>query len=164
MAKTSLVINANNMSRPEQQFNDLVKTEGHIDEAVVASVYDQLKPVEPQQLIGKWVGGSFDTGHPTHETLKDFKWAGKDYRSIDDVDPIMIYTDDGERKWLESYGHARLRKVEFRGVVTTAMVYDNFPILDPFRYVSEDVVMGAMDSKLEPNAGTYFFYLTRIKA
>lgn len=44
------------------------------------------------------------------------------------------------------------------------MVYDDFPIIDPFRYVSEDVVMGAMDTKLEPNAGTYFFYLNRIKA
>lgn len=49
-------------------------------------------------------------------------------------------------------------------MVTTAMVYDNFPILDPFRYVSEDVVMGAMDSKVQgPNDGTYYFYLTRIK-
>lgn len=94
--------------RPEQQFHDLVKTEGHIEESVVAGVYDQLKPVEPQQLIGQWTGGSFDTGHPTHETLKDFKWAGKDYRSVDDVDPIMIYTEDGQRKWLEEYGHARV--------------------------------------------------------
>lgn len=48
-------------------------------------------------------------------------------------------------------------------MVTTAMIYDNFPILDPFRYVSEDVVMGAMDTKLQPDDGTYFFYLTRIK-
>lgn len=44
------------------------------------------------------------------------------------------------------------------------MIYDNLPILDPFRYVSEDVLMGAMDSKIQqPGDGTYYFYLTRIK-
>lgn len=71
-------------------------------------MYDQLKTVEPQQMIGKWTGGSFDTGHPTHKTLKDFKWAGKDYRSVDDVDPIMVYEEDGSRKWFSQYGHARV--------------------------------------------------------
>ncbi|CAN8101316.1 unnamed protein product [Discula destructiva] len=151
------------MTSPEQQFTELTKTEGHIDEATVAAVYDQLKPVEPEQLIGQWLGGSFDTGHPTHATLRDFKWAGKDYRSVDDVDPVMVYAEDGTRTWAEKFGHARLRKVEFRGAVTTAMIYDNLPILDPFRFVSEDVIMGAMDTKLQPNDGTYFFYLTRIK-
>lgn len=50
-------------------------------------------------------------------------------------------------------------------MVTAGMVYDNFPIIDPFRYVSEDVVMGAMDTKLQqPGDGTYFFYLNRIKS
>lgn len=57
-------------------------------------------------MIGSWKGGSFDTGHSTHKTLDDFKWAGKDFRSVDDVDPIMIYKDDGSRVWLEKFGHA----------------------------------------------------------
>lgn len=57
---------------------------------------------------------------------------------------------------------AQLRKVEFRGVVTTAMVYDNFPIIDAFRYIEDDIVIGAMDNKLNPaGEGTYYFYLTR---
>lgn len=71
-------------------------------------MYDQLKPVAPEQMIGSWKGGSFDTGHSTHKTLDDFKWAGKDFRSVDDVDPIMIYKDDGSRVWYEEYGHARV--------------------------------------------------------
>lgn len=71
-------------------------------------MYDQLKPVAPEQMIGSWKGGSFDTGHSTHKILDDFKWGGKDFRSVDDVDPIMIYKDDGSRVWYEEYGHARV--------------------------------------------------------
>jgi hypothetical protein len=38
------------------------------------------------------------------------------------------------------------------------MVYDDFPIIDYFRYVKEDLIAGAMDSKTT-SAGTYYFYL-----
>lgn len=38
------------------------------------------------------------------------------------------------------------------------MVYDDFPIIDYFRYVKEDLIAGAMDAKTAPG-GTYFFYL-----
>lgn len=47
---------------------------------------------------------------------------------------------------------------------TIAMIYDNFPIIDYFRYVSEDMVAGVMDSKLHNEEhGAYYFYLTRMK-
>lgn len=56
----------------------------------------------------------------------------------------------------------QLRKVQFRGVVSTAMIYDKHPIIDTFRYVGEDTVIGAMDNKEDkPGEGTYYFYLTR---
>ncbi|KAI8215229.1 hypothetical protein K4K52_009655 [Colletotrichum sp. SAR 10_76] len=132
-----------------------------VKEADVAAVFDQLKPVSPNQLIGQWEGGSFDTGHPTHQQLRTFKWAGKDFRSVDDVDPIMVYGDEGKRTWLSDYGHARIREVKYRGVVTAAMVYDKFPIIDAFRYVDENTVIGAMDTKDLKDAGTYYFYLKK---
>lgn len=74
----------------------------------MADVYDKLKPVTAQKLIGRWKGSSFDTGHPTHAILKTFRWAGKDFRSIDDVDPIVVETDSGERKCYRDYGNARV--------------------------------------------------------
>ncbi|TDZ33239.1 hypothetical protein C8035_v011448 [Colletotrichum spinosum] len=146
---------------PEQQFRELAETVGPVEEAAIAAVYDKLQPVDAEFMISQWEGGSFDTGHPTHQTLRDFKWAGKDFRSVDDVDPIMFYDADGKRTWLSKYGHARLREVKFRGVVTAAMVYDNFPIIDAFRYVDENTVVGAMDNKELQDAGTYYFYLKR---
>lgn len=51
----------------------------------------------------------------------------------------------------------------YRDVATASMVYDTLPIIDYFRRVSEDVVLGAMDSRDFNVFGTYYFYLTRIR-
>lgn len=75
-------------------------------ESEIAEIYNKLKPVEASRLIGEWTGGDLDTGHVAHQTLEQMKWAGKSFRSVDDVDPIMIYNDNGQRVWNDSYGHA----------------------------------------------------------
>jgi GXWXG protein/Domain of unknown function (DUF4334) len=54
---------------------------------------------------------------------------------------------------------ARLRTVEHRGVTTAAMVYDALPIIDVFRRVGPDVVLGAMDMRGLP--APFFFLLQR---
>ena len=53
---------------------------------------------------------------------------------------------------------ARLRMVEDRGVTTAAMIYDQRPIIDVFRKIDGDTVMGRMDERGQPPA---FFVLTR---
>jgi uncharacterized protein DUF4334/GXWXG protein len=42
---------------------------------------------------------------------------------------------------------ARLRMVEYRGVVTATMCYDRLPVHDHFRRVDADTVVGAMDAR-----------------
>jgi hypothetical protein len=42
---------------------------------------------------------------------------------------------------------ARLRVVTHRGVASAAMLYDALPIVDVFRRVSDDVVLGLMDMR-----------------
>ncbi|MEQ6900053.1 DUF4334 domain-containing protein [Nocardioides sp. YIM 152588] len=54
---------------------------------------------------------------------------------------------------------ARLRQVHHRGVDTTAMVYDHLPIIDTFRRVDADTVLGVMDLRAHP--APYFFVLER---
>lgn len=54
---------------------------------------------------------------------------------------------------------ARLRNVEYRGKVSAAMVYDQLPIIDIFRQIDNDTLLGAMDQKGAPKP--YFFILTR---
>jgi hypothetical protein len=54
---------------------------------------------------------------------------------------------------------ARLRAVEHRGVVTAAMVYDALPIIDVFRRIAADTVLGLMD--LRGLTAPPFFVLRR---
>jgi hypothetical protein len=54
---------------------------------------------------------------------------------------------------------ARLREVEHRGTVSAAMLYDALPIVDHFRRVADDVVLGLMDMRALPEP--FFFVLRR---
>lgn len=51
---------------------------------------------------------------------------------------------------------ARLRMLEYRGVLTATMVYDRQPIHDVFRKVDEDTVLGAMDLRGSAEPGIFF--------
>lgn len=157
------------MTSAEEQFFSLVNKKDKDDnivvsEAEVEKIFNALKPIKRSFLIGEWNGGSFDTGHPVHKSLKRIGWAGKDFRSDDDVDPIMVLDDAGKRVYNDQWGHASLREMVFRGVASAAMIYDTRPIFDYFRYVNEDTVLGAMDCpKVMSADGTYYFFLTRRK-
>ncbi|MUL67272.1 hypothetical protein BOO86_22550 [Mycobacterium sp. CBMA 234] len=54
---------------------------------------------------------------------------------------------------------ARLRTTRYRGIDTATMIYDQLPINDVFRKLSDDAVLGAMDFRGEPQP--YFFVLRR---
>ncbi len=56
---------------------------------------------------------------------------------------------------------ARLREVKFRGVMTAAMIYDNLKIIDVFRKVDDNTVLGVMDLKGKMHGTYYFFVLKR---
>lgn len=64
------------------------------------------------------------------------------------------------RPAVQTWRHtARLRNVEHRGIVTAAMVYDALPIIDVFRAVDADTLLGVMDYRVHP--APYFFVLER---
>ena len=54
---------------------------------------------------------------------------------------------------------ARVREVRHRGVVTAAIVYDRLPVVDAFRRVGEDTLLGLMD--LRGMAAPFPFVLRR---
>ncbi|WP_342561238.1 DUF4334 domain-containing protein [Paenibacillus sp. FSL R7-0345] len=57
---------------------------------------------------------------------------------------------------------ARLRMVEHRGRVSAAMVYDQKAIIDHFRRIDEDTLLGVMDFKNQHELG-FFFILRRVQ-
>lgn len=57
---------------------------------------------------------------------------------------------------------ARLRDLDYHGVRSAAMVYDQQPIIDYFRQVDADTVVGLME--MRPFDRRYFFLLRRVSA
>ncbi|KAI8148482.1 hypothetical protein BJV82DRAFT_653576 [Fennellomyces sp. T-0311] len=151
---------------PENQAVDLIKRSDNGEQFTIShveSIYNQLKAVESSQLIGEWKGGEIATGSSFGEQLKGIKWDGKKFISVNEVEPIIVLNDKGEREYLEEPGPARIRSVLFRGVVSSAMIYDNQPIIDHFRYIDNDTVVGYMDTKMQTDpSDDLYFYLKRI--
>lgn len=56
---------------------------------------------------------------------------------------------------------ARLHLVSFRGKVSSAMIYDRLAIIDHFRKIDEDSVLGLMEYKGYPKNKYFFFILER---
>lgn len=125
----------------------------------VMAFFDSLDAVAPAEMIGDWDGQVILTGHPGERHLDKLRWAGKAFRGLDDVDPMVCLDDSGDRQPSEVMGGARLRSVGYRGVVTATMIYDRHPIFDHFHRVSEDTVLGVMDTKGDPEL--LFFCLRR---
>ena len=122
--------------------------------------FDELAPVTVDEMLGEWEGGIVRTGHPGGRALGLIRWAGKRFRTAEDVAPLMAYGPGGRRIRNPMMGAARLRMVEYRGVVSGAMVYDRQPIIDHFRRVDDDTLLGAMDYKRVPRP--LVFLLTRL--
>jgi len=152
------------MGKSEDQYLALIEKGGPAVEVEVRKIFDNLKPVEPEFLLGQWFGNEIDTGHPVHQALVDINWVGKDFHSVNNVDPIMVHGADKTRVKCDTWGQAQLRKVEFNGVVSAAMIYDNHPIIDHFRYVNDNTVAGVMDSRdfRDNQSGHFHFFLQRI--
>ncbi|WP_260320228.1 DUF4334 domain-containing protein [Peribacillus simplex] len=55
-----------------------------------------------------------------------------------------------------------MRQIQYRGKVSAGMVYDQKSIIDLFRKVDEDTLLGVMDIKDFFPDKSYFFVLRRI--
>lgn len=120
-----------------------------------------------------WYGKEFSGPESVHPLL--FRGRGGRPRPVDPAwIPLSLLRDYAElaRLWpvRTAFGRlqpllytnqckARLRTVEHRGVSTAAMVYDALPIIDVFRRIGPDVVLGAMDMRGLP--APFFFLLER---
>ena len=58
---------------------------------------------------------------------------------------------------------ARLREIKYRDKVSSAMVYDSKGIIDVFRKIDNNTLMGIMDIKGMATEKSYFFVLDRVQ-
>ena len=153
-----------------QKFYDLRSKNSIIDDSVLLSLFDSLPIITSDEMLGKWKGGDFKTGHWGNKALAEMKWYGKWFKSKFDVPPIICFNDEGKlfsNKIMK--GEASILDVSFRGKTSATMIYDGVPIFDHFRKVDNNIVFGLMDGKhiegfpdIVDNGKYYFFFLERI--
>lgn len=124
--------------------------------------FSSLEPIEPDEIIGTWLGGCFLTGKLFERILvrrKYIYWYGKKFKSENKVKALVISFLG--IKFNIPFGTARLRRLMFRNKMSTAMVYNYLPIIDYFRRINENKIMGIMEWK--GKVGIYFYLVRRKK-
>lgn len=145
----------------EQALLSAIEAGEDFDPAALQALFDRLPGVDADFLMGEWKGGVFTYDHPMGRLLAKVSWYGKRFESVDAVEPFLLNSESGPPEPFDKVGKARLRDVAFRGVLSTAMVYDQQPIVDHFRRVSPDVMLVVGEEKGKP--ADYFFHLTRVR-
>lgn len=73
---------------------ELERLEAGAPLAAVLAFYDRLPAIQPEAMLGRWKGGEIATGHLYDGLLGPSGWWGKDFRSPDDVDPLLFRRGD----------------------------------------------------------------------
>lgn len=122
---------------------------GPIDPVELDALWADLEVVVASALVGSWRGFAFPTGHPVERVLARSRWHGKRFAAPNDATPLVCRADDGSlySDTIAGKGEASLWNVEFRGEVTATMVYDGMPVLDHFKRVDDNTLMGIMNGK-----------------
>lgn len=120
-------------------------------------LFEELEPASAEFMIGTWKGGRFDATQPD-----PINWYGKRFVSSTHVEPLLARKpEDGSVYAYDGLGQAQLREVKWGGKVQAALIYDKHPMMDYFRKVTEDIVIGLGDIKGRPT--DFFFWLERQK-
>jgi hypothetical protein len=114
--------------------------------------FDSLEEVHP--LVFRARGGALVNADPSRlpVALLRSPWVGR-LAPVGSLFPWLVPLLSTSRS------AARLRSVLHRGQVSAAMLYDRQPILDVFRRLEEDRLLGVMDCK--GMAQPFFFLLRR---
>lgn len=59
--------------------------------------FDQLSPVDPGQMLGRWRGSGLPTGSPLDGLLEAYGWYGKEFLDAETVHPLLFSTRSGPR-------------------------------------------------------------------
>lgn len=55
----------------------------------------------------------------------------------------------------------QLRRMEYKNLISTAMIFDDLPAITYFRAVNDRMIAGVMESKDFGSEGAFYFYLVR---
>ena len=139
----------------QQQWQEIIDSGNAYTTEELMPLFLRLRSIDPDEIIGQWRGGKFDGGLPDA-----INWYGKRFVNREYVEPLLVTAPDGSIQAYTGLGTARLREVLFENRVSTSLIYDNQPIIDYFRKVTDDLIIGFGEVKGEENED-FFFYLIR---
>ena len=127
-------------------------------------LFANLEPVVMDKMTGEWRVKYLFTKEGTGskwETLAKYSPIGFYSKKFLDKDNVKawIFRIFGI-KFSTPYTSAVLKKIEFMDKISVSMVYNYLPMIDNFRKIDEDTIMGIMETK--GKVGIYF-YLKKIK-
>lgn len=133
---------------------EMIKTGEAYSTEQILPLYDQFEGVDIDFMLGTWKGGKFDGG----KSPDPINWYGKRFTSSENVDPLLARKPDGSIYSFDKWGMARLREVKFRDKVSATLIYNERPIMDYFRKIDDNTIIGYGEGKGLP---PFFFYLIR---
>lgn len=144
----------------------------HVTRDDVGALFDTLSPATLNFMIGLWRTVVVPSPSPNQQVLIDSGYFGMRFTDPETVDPLLFHTADGAGVFAANpiklfsalragacdvpavqadveiaCPAARLRMIEYRGVVSAALIYDSQPVLDHFRTVTDDTVLGAVEAR-----------------
>ena len=69
-------------------FQELLANGATLQQAL--ELFDSLEPITVDEMLGKWKGSGFPTGHHMDGLLENFSWWGKEFGSAEDVHPLVF--------------------------------------------------------------------------
>jgi hypothetical protein len=142
----------------EQELLALIEKGKHlevVDSALILPLYRQLEAISIDFMIGTWHGSLFNGESGDG-------WWGKNMISAELVQPLLFQREDGSVYSNEVWGLAHLTLGTFDTLSPTAkLVYNDKPLFDYFRRVTDDTVIGLTPAAAVGAESDFFFQLTR---
>ena len=135
-------------------------------------LYDKLDPVGMEALIGTWKVDPSYAETPGGKMFIESGWWGVRFVDSETVDPLLYPDTDGtgvfaadlvsllalfdtgsrdvsaRRRDVETMTpNGRVRSIEYRGVVSSALIYDRAPVIDYLRAVDRDTIVAAVERR-----------------
>ncbi|AEG51437.1 hypothetical protein Sphch_3855 [Sphingobium chlorophenolicum L-1] len=136
----------------QQRFVEMVDKGELADYDTIKPLFLELEGTTNEFMFGQWRGGNF-----RGETMVS-NFYGKRFNTPEHCEPMLRTDDEGNVYAWGDWGEARLREVKYWDKVQSTVIYDDQPLMDYFRKVNDDLVIGLGDWKGKARG---FFWLIR---
>jgi len=142
----------------KNKFEKIIHKAGLLSCKELDDLFAELQPITIEEMIGEWQIGYLiteRTGSKFGTLLRylPIKPSGKKFLSKNKVQ-AWVFSFFGIKFGFPG-ATSILEEIDYRGKVSTSMIYNYLPMIDHFRKIDNTVVMGIMEIK--GNLSVYFY-------